>query len=77
MNETKVNMDAHNTLNKMEIANIEAEKAGKLKANADQLEKDAARATTEKVPMQKMSMTQKKQSDFDLGLSPSKAHLSI
>lgn len=44
-------MDAKKTLHQMEKANVETEKATKQKELSDHLERDAARATVEKVPM--------------------------
>jgi hypothetical protein len=47
---SKVNMEAQKLNKRMEIANIEREKAEKLKADMDHIEKDAERAAVEKVP---------------------------
>ena len=50
VNDTKVNMEAQKLNKRMEMANIEREKAEKLKADMDHIEKDAERAAVEKVP---------------------------
>lgn len=60
----------------MEVANLEREKALKLKADEDHIAADAERATVEKVPMaQQHSLTQKRVKGFTL--APENANLSI
>ena len=75
VNDTKVNMEAQKLNKRMEMANIEREKAEKLKADMDHIEKDAERAAVEKVPFASHAQTQKRSGDFTL--APENAHLSV
>lgn len=58
MDEKKIGEDAKKTVNRMEISNVEREKAAILKSHADHLEKDAVRATVEQTPYTKPNTEQ-------------------
>jgi len=57
VNNTKVDAEAKKLNQRMEIANLEREKALKLKADMDHIAADAERATVEKVPFAQHSLT--------------------
>jgi len=75
VNDTKVNAEANKLNKRMEHAYLEREKAEKLKADMDHIEKDADRASVEKVPFVGHVLTQKKNKDFTL--APENSHLSV
>lgn len=77
VNDTKVNNEAKKLNQRMEIANLEREKAAKFKAEMDHIAADADRATLEKVPFAKASLSQKRGIHSDFTLAPENANLSI
>jgi hypothetical protein len=77
VNDTKVNAEAKKLNQRMEIANLEREKAAKLKADMDHIAADADRATVEKVPFAHHTLSQKRGTHGEFTLAPENANLSI
>jgi len=77
VNDTKVNADAKKLNERMEHANLEREKASKLKDDMDHIAADANRATVEKVPMATHQLTQKRGFLSGFTLATENANLSI